>query len=658
MTLCNVLDALRARAAHEPDRPAFDFSSDGAVVDRLTYRELDVAARAAAMLLRSRCADGERVLLLHPPGLDFIVDFFACLYAGAVAVPTPAPASARDLRRFGAIARTAGARLALTSASGAAALARRFAERELDGVDVVVTGRGAAAAELEVATGPTSIAVLQFTSGSTSEPRGAVLTHANVGSNLAQIRDAFGLRSGESGEAVALWLPQFHDMGLFARLACVYAGCPGHLISPLDFARRPFRWLELVSSRRATVTGAPNFAFDLCVDRIPAAERAALDLSSLRIAFCGAEPVRPATLVRFAEAFAPSGFAANALLPCYGLAEATLLVAAAEPGAGPRVRTSPNVGRALVSCGAVHGAFEVAIVDPERRTRASDGATGEIWLRGPSVAREYFGDETATRETFGGRIAGEGGAPYLRTGDLGFVEDGELFVAGRRKAMIVVQGRNVFLQDVEHDASRAHPALTKAAAFAERDGDEALVVLCEVAREQRRNTAALDEALDLVHAAIVANHDCSPAEIVLVESGSITQTTSGKVVRGACREAWRAGSLRALARRRGAAAGADGGAMPSGALEEALAQIVREVTGLESVRRDQSLYALGCDSIAAARIVDRIEERFGLALDAERAYEEPTVAVLARLVDERLVQAVEAISDEEAAALLAGERGG
>jgi len=660
-----LVDLLLSRAQSVPESLAFDFASEGRTVDRLTYRELDSAARAVATTVRSRCRPGESVLLLHPPGLDFIVDFFGCLYAGAVVVPTPAPANARDLRRFRLIADTVGARLALTNAPGAAAIARRFdAERELGRVAVVVAERGRSA-EDPCACDADATAVLQFTSGSTSQPRGVVLSHANVMSNLAQIRDAFGLRSGESGEAVVLWLPQFHDMGLFARLSCLYAGCAGHLMSPFDFARRPFRWLELVSSRRATVTGGPNFAYDLCAERVSAADRASLEMSSLRVAFCGAEPVRKATLECFAESFAACGFEAGALLPCYGLAEATLLVSSRPRGGALRVvhadaaalaagsvRESGERRRSLVSCGRVCEGFELAVVDPEQRARLAPDRVGEIWLRGPSIARGYFGDAGATRETFEGRIRDEDGAePYLRTGDLGFVDRGELFVVGRRKAMVVVRGQNVFLQDVEHEAAGAHSSLRKAVAFAEGDDDESLVVVCEVARDHRNQTGAFDETMEAVRAVTLTSFDCEPAEIALVESGAIVETSSGKIARGMCQDAWRAGTLPVLARRRTVPRAAGGG-VPSGTVEDVLAAIVSELIGVGRVGRHDSLFSLGCDSLAAARILDRIEERFGVAIDAERAYEEPTLAALARLIDERLEQLVDEMPEEQAEALI------
>lgn len=664
---------LHERAELQPDQLAFDFSSAGHVTDRLTYGELDVAARAVGSFLRARRAPGEPVLLVHPPGLDFIVDFFGCMYAGVVAVPAPAPSNARDLRRFAAIIDKVGARLALTTAAGAASLDRRFTpERDFAGVSVVVVARSVSAEYPASVPGDDADAVLQFTSGSTSQPRGAILTHGNVIANLRQIRDAFDLRTGDCGEAIALWLPQFHDMGLFARLSSVYAGCPCHLIPPFDFARRPFRWLELVSARRATVTGGPNFAFDLCVDRISSEERESFDLSMLRVAFCGAEPVRARTLERFAEAFAPSGFRANALLPCYGLAEATLLVAGRDPGSGVRVLDGDpavagtacppsSVRSSLVSCGRVRDGFDLAIVDAASRARVPDGAAGEIWLRGSSVARGYFADAAATHETFAGHIAGDDGERrYLRTGDVGFVEGGELFVVGREKAMIVVRGRNVFLQDVEDDAVAVHPVLRKAVAFAEPELDGSVIVLCEIAREHARWAQAFGDVIDLVWTTVLANFGCSPSEIALVESGSIVETSSGKVSRDACRDAWQAGGMRVFAHRgAGPVESVPRADAPADELEANLARLVRDVTGIDSIGRNQSLYELGCDSIVVAQIVRRIEDRYRLALDTEPAYGEPTIALLARLVDEHLVRAVEAMTDEQAAVLLGGpERAG
>ncbi len=660
-----LVSLLCSRAAEDAEREAFTFSHGGAIAERLTYRELDARARQAAHAIRRRCAPGEPLLLMHPPGLDFVADFFGCAYAGAVAVPTPAPANPRELRRLRAIVASSRARLALTNDAGRAALLRRFdPATELDGVEVAVAG-GSDRCEAPAAARADDLAVLQFTSGSTSEPRGVMLTHANVMSNLAEIHAAFALRSGDEGEAIALWLPHFHDMGLFARLSAVYAGAPCHLMAPLDFARRPYRWLELIARCRATVSGGPNFAFDACAERVPDADRAALDLSSLRVLFCGAEPVRGATLERFADRFAACGFDRHALLPCYGLAEVTLLAAsrrrdrplrALDLDAEALARGEVRGGgvRRVVSCGPVCAGLDAAVVDPATCAELPPGRLGELWLRGASVAQGYFHEPAATAQTFRARLADRSASPaYLRTGDLAFVDGGELFVTGRRKAMIVVHGRNVFLQDLEYEAGRCHPALNgKAAAFTAGDRAEPLVLACEVARGRREQPQTLADALERVRATAAAELASDPAEIVLIAAGGIVETSSGKVVRSACRDAWRAGRFEVLARwtpsaRRDAD---DGGERAP--IEATLTAMACELLGVHSIGRDEWFFAAGGNSVAASRLLARIEEHYGIELEAERAYEDLTIASVARLVDERLVALVDAMSDDQAAALL------
>ncbi|HWN44200.1 MAG TPA: fatty acyl-AMP ligase, partial [Thermoanaerobaculia bacterium] len=426
------IDVVRERAGRLGERCAFTFLGDGDTpTERLTYAEVDRKARSIAADLQRRGAQGERVLLLFPPGLDFVTAFLGCLYAGAVAVPAYPPSPGRGTGRLRSLLEDAKPRLALTTPP----LLPRV-EREVEGA---VALEGLLPEDWRPpAVGPDSLAFLQYTSGSTSTPKGVRVTHGNLIANERAIQHAFG----QSEESVVVgWLPLYHDMGLIGNvLQPLWCGATCVLMSPLSFLQRPRRWLEAIGRFRGTTSGGPDFAYSLCVRKIPPAEREGLDLSSWRVAFNGAEPVRAATLDAFAEAFAPCGFHREAFYPCYGLAEATLFVSGGDPEVAPRV--SGN----LVSCGRAWPGERITVVDPETGRELPAGEEGEICVSGPSVADGYW-----EGESFGG---------FLRTGDLGRLdEDGELFVTGRLKDLIVVRGRNIYPHDVERTAEESHPAL-------------------------------------------------------------------------------------------------------------------------------------------------------------------------------------------------------
>jgi acyl-CoA synthetase (AMP-forming)/AMP-acid ligase II len=552
-----LVDLARFRARETPDLRLYTFLLDGEVDEaHLTAAELDRAACAIAARLTALGARGERALLLYAPGLEYIAAFFGCLYAGVTAVPAYPPDPFRldrTLPRLRAIAADARAKVALTTCS-IAALAGPLCDDapELASLQWVETDAvpAALAAEWEAPPlGPESLAFLQYTSGSTSAPRGVALMHANLRHNAALIE----ARLGYGLETKALfWLPPYHDMGLIGGiLQALHGGFPEVLMSPLAISRH-----------RATLSGGPNFAFDLCVRKTTPEQRAALDLRSWDIAFNGAEPIRAETLDRFADAFAVAGFRREALYPCYGLAEATLLVTGAEKDAPPVVRavdpvalesnhvapaTSPQSARMLVGCGRTGLGQSVRIVDPATHEPLGDDRVGEIWVSGASVARGYFGREEDTRRIFEARLStGEGS--FLRTGDLGFVSGGELFVTGRLKDLIIVDGRNHYPQDIELTVERCHPAVRPgcAAAFASDARDaERVVVVAEVHRgaPPRAGLADPGGVVEAIRAAVAKEHDLRVHAIVLLEAGTIPKTSSGKIQRHACKQGFLAGTL-------------------------------------------------------------------------------------------------------------------
>ncbi|HEV7787209.1 MAG TPA: fatty acyl-AMP ligase, partial [Thermoanaerobaculia bacterium] len=479
------VDVVRERAGRLGERLAFTFLADGEEpVEQLTYAGLDRRARSVGADLQRLGAAGERVLLLFPPGLDFIAAFLGCLYAGAVAVPAYPPSPGRGTGRLRSLLEDARPRLALTVSSMLDRVERELSEvaepPPVRAIDTLPPGPPGSAEDWRPpAVDPSTLAFLQYTSGSTSTPKGVRITHGNLLANERAIQRAFG----QSEESVVVgWLPLYHDMGLIGNvLQPIWCGGSCVLMSPLAFLQKPSRWLAAVSRFRATTSGGPDFAYALSVRKVPPAERAGLDLSSWRVAFNGAEPVRAATLDAFASVFEPCGFRRQAFYPCYGLAEATLFVSGGdpdiEPNIAPRVRVEE--GKPRVGCGRAWPGERLAIADPETGRRAPAGREGEIWVAGPSVADGYWNRPEETARTFGARLAETGEGPFLRTGDLGLLgSDGELFVTGRLKDLIVVRGRNLYPHDLERTAEESHPALRSggAAAFSvEADGEERLV---------------------------------------------------------------------------------------------------------------------------------------------------------------------------------------
>ena len=551
MAVTTLVDLLEDRAAAAPDATAYIFLEDGESDARsITRGALATRAHAIAALLAT--PPGERVLLVLPPGLDYIAAFFGCLYAGVIAVPAYPPDPrrlARTLPRLVAIARAADARTLVTTKAAASALA---AVPELAGIRcVAIDDATASAASARPRIERDAVAMLQFTSGSTSSPRGVVLAHANLLANLAAISDAFGLAGRPP--RIASWLPPYHDMGLIgAILSSLYAGGMTVAMSPLHFLQRPARWLRMIHTYRADISGGPNFAFDLCARKVDLASEA-LDLSCWEVAFDGAEVVRAATLDRFATMFAPAGFRRSALFPCYGLAETCLLVSGARRGEGPTVMhvdraaleqgevvqradaaapadSAPHV--AVVSSGRPPTRLEVVIVDPVSCVVLRDGRVGEIWVRGDSVGRGYWGREDDSARTFAAHTA-DGRGPYLRTGDLGFVVDGELVVSGRIKDVIVIYGRKLFPDDIERVIAGAHvcvrPGGVAAIAF-DADDREQLGVVVET-----EGSADAAEVRAAITRAVVESFDVAPAIVMLVGAGELPKTSSGKVQRHACR---------------------------------------------------------------------------------------------------------------------------
>ena len=555
-------DVLRARAADHPEGMAFRFLADGETEGpSVTFDELARQARGVATAIRQVAGPGERVLLVYPPGLEFIAGIFGCFEAGVIAVPTYPPRPERVLQGVQLIAgivRDCGPAAVLTGGAAAPLIQQVCGGiGELAGVPWINTDLvdATAAETCGPAVSAEDVALLQYTSGSTGAPKGVMVTHGNLLHNERMIQAAFCHSEYLEYGAGVCWLPPYHDMGLLGNiLHAVFIGAPSVLLSPLGMLQRSLRWLEAVSRYRASTSGGPNFAYDLCAARATPEQLRQLDLNNWSIAAIGAEPIRPETLDRFTEAFEPCGFHRESFYPCYGLAEGTLFVSGGAKAAAPVVKEFPlNLSgegkgggetQRLVGCGHAWLDQRIEIVDPQTLRRCAPGDVGEIWVAGPSVAAGYWEHPEETRRTFGAAISGGDTTPFLRTGDLGFFDDEELFVAGRLKDVIIIRGRNYHPHDIEATVQSVHPALRAdcGAAFGvEVRGEERLVVVQEIDRQTR--TLDLQELRWEIRRAISRRFELQLHDIVFLRNGTLPKTTSGKVQRHACKAGYIAGTL-------------------------------------------------------------------------------------------------------------------
>lgn len=563
----SLVELLQQRAAESASGCEYGYLTEDGALTKWTIADVERRTLAIAATLQNVCRPGDRVLLVYPPGIEFVPAFLGCMYAGVLPVPATYPKPRRPMPRLTSIVQDSGATVVLTTAATLDTLELSRTSPELQALNWLATDTIAdeqASRWSPFRPEPSDLAFLQYTSGSTSEPKGVMVTHANLMHNLAVIKRGFDLdRLHEDGaeRTSVWWLPAYHDMGLIGGiLGALYAGGRLVMMSPATFLKRPILWLKAMSDFKATVSGAPNFAYDMCVAKTTPEDRKELDLSQWRLAFCGAEPVRAETLLRFAEAFAPCGFRETSFYPCYGLAEATLLATGGDGPAAPMVRSvcADSLGchqiqevsgrqdastRDFVSCGRPWLGQEVLIVDSDSRLPVPEDRVGEIWLRGPSTARGYWNRREETAADFGATRSDDPTRHYLRTGDLGFLHGGQLFVTGRVKEVIIVRGRNLYPQDIEMTVGRCHASLDGGAGAAfsiEEDGKEQLVVVHEIDRQCRDG---FDEIIRSVRRAVVHEHELDPHAVVLIRQVSLPRTTSGKIQRNLCRRQFLAKEL-------------------------------------------------------------------------------------------------------------------
>ncbi|HAX85447.1 MAG TPA: AMP-dependent synthetase [Cyanobacteria bacterium UBA11370] len=565
-----LIELLRWRALQHPENLAYKFLVDGKPEGpSLTYAELDGQARAIGAWLQQHTTKGERALLLYPQGLEVIAAFCGCLYSGAIAIPVPPPDGGRmkrTLPRLRSIVQDAQASVVLTTGRILSLLEEvreDFPEfEEMKWLDTEHIDLQLADQWQDPEVNSDNLAYLQYTSGSTSTPKGVMLSYKNLMFHSAYLNKACGY---EPDSATVTWMPYFHDYGLVEGLMQpLYNGTPCYVMSPFAFIKQPLRWLEAISHYKATHSQAPNFAYDLCVRRAKPKQLQTLDLSSWRAAGNAAEPINPKVMERFFETFEPCGFRWNTFAPAYGLAEDTLLVsttpieeppvlcvldaAALEKNRVVPVTKPQEEGvRTLPGCGRLVCDTQVVIADPEKLTKCAPDEVGEIWVKDPSVAQGYWQRPEETKETFQAYLTtGEG--PFLRTGDLGFLKDGELFITGRIKDLIIIRGTNHYPQDIEWTVQQVHSALRPdyGAAFSiEAGGEERLVILQEV--ERRTQDLDYEQALADIRQAVAEEHELHAYAVALVKPGNILKTSSGKIQRRAGKASFLAGELEVIA---------------------------------------------------------------------------------------------------------------
>lgn len=565
-----LVELLRGRALHQGDRHAYTFLIDGKQESPpLTYAELDRQARAIAALLQQHQAKGERALLLYPQGLEVIAAFCGCLYAGVIAIPVPPPESGRlkrTLPRLRAIVKDAQATFALTTERILALVETvrdEFPEFEqMRWFDTGKVDLGLAENWQDPQVDKDVLAYLQYTSGSTSIPKGVMLSHFNLMHHAGYLQKACGY---ESDSVTTTWMPYFHDYGLVeGMMVPLYNGTPCYIMSPFAFIKRPVQWLRNITRFRVTHSQAPNFAYEQCVRRVKPKQIAELDLSGWQAAGNAAEPINPRVVERFVETFAPCGFSWRSLAPAYGLAEYTLLVSSKPKGEMPLllnldaaalerdkiVLAKPDRTegvRAIAGCGKLICDTKVAIVQPDSHTQCAEDEVGEIWVSDPSVAQGYWQRSEETERTFRATIKDTGEGPFLRTGDLGFLKDGELFITGRIKDLIIIRGTNHYPQDIEWSVQSLHPSLRPdfGAAFSiEDNGEERLVVVQEV---ERRTEIDTEKLIADIRQEIAEQHELQVYAVVLAKSGNVLKTASGKIQRRACRYKFLNGQLGVVA---------------------------------------------------------------------------------------------------------------
>ncbi|OQW32699.1 MAG: hypothetical protein A4E19_04880 [Nitrospira sp. SG-bin1] len=656
----NLSDLFEFRCRQQPNALAYALIRDNLDLEsQLTYAQLERTVLSLAGRLASEVSSGTKALLLYPQGLDMVCAFWACVCAGLVPVPAPAPDLVRQkhsLPRLRSIIDDAQASRVLTTSSIEAQARELSIAKEIGQIKWMATDQHYKQTDMDELprSTNTALAYLQYTSGSTAIPRGVMISHGNV---LAHCR-AMSQAGGVSNETRSLcWLPYFHDYGLLhGILAPFYVGAPAYLMSPVTFLRRPLRWLEAISKFAVTHSGGPNFSYEACLRAVRQQKEWQGDLSNWTVASCGAEPIHAETVEQFIATFGPRGFRRTSFAPAYGLAEATLVVTMKQAGMEPTflkpatdalarsiVKESSSADgktRTLVGCGTPLEQTTVKIVNPTTHTECPPDTVGEVWLAGAGVAAGYWGKPELNRVTFGATLADSDEGPYLRTGDLGFLHGGELFLTGRLKDLIIVRGRNYYPHDLEWTAEQVHAGLRRGggAAFSIEGKTGELVVLVNEIEPQLRESD-MPDVMSSIRRALADEHELEVHSVVLLRPGTIPRTSSGKIQRHACKTAFESGELAVITSSTldlsiGDDLGDASTEMPETPAEKSLAGIWQEVLGCPPPHRHENFFALGGNSLLASQVVARILDVFSVELPLGVLFESPTLSALAVRIGE------------------------
>jgi acyl-CoA synthetase (AMP-forming)/AMP-acid ligase II/acyl carrier protein len=657
--VCNfstIVELLRYRSVEQANTAAFTFLHDGEAQEvTLTYQELDHHSRAIASELQILGLSGERALLLYPPGIDYLPAFFGCLYAGVVAVPAYPPRNGRNTPRILAILQDAQTKVILTTTAILAQLKSLLADKfDIDNILWLTTDNltpGIEEAWQEPFINIDTLAFLQYTSGSTGTPKGVMLSHGNLLHNAEVTRQYM---EHSSSSKFITWLPVYHDMGLIGGiLQPLYSAFPCIMMPPAAFLQRPYRWLQAISRYRGTTSGAPNFAYELCIEKITPEQRATLDLSSWSVAFNGAEPIRHETLERFAATFAECGFRPEAFYPCYGMAEATLMVSGSVKSA---LVTTKKIQKnalecnhiidaavneddliTLVGCGRVVLQQQIVIANPETLTRCHPDEVGEIWVSGSSIGHGYWNRPEETAQTFHAYLQDTKEGPFLRTGDLGFLHNGELFITGRAKDLIIIRGRNLYPQDIELTTERSHTSLRigSSAAFAvEVDNEERLIVVQELEFRAKPN---LEEVTRAIRQAVAQEHEIQIYAVILIKAGTILKTSSGKIQRRACKAEFLADNLQVVNQSildSGEDLDTTSLAPNKSSLTSYLQELIAKALKIpvQKLPPQQPLTTLGIDSLIAFDLKNQIEVDFGVSVSVNDLLQDASIDFLAQQI--------------------------
>lgn len=640
-----IAEILQHRAKFEPNQVAYTFLVDG--VDNkldITYSELDAEARKITGYLQSHCKKGDRAVLFYPPGLDFIKAFFGCMYSGIIAVPSYPPKMNRSAERMSAILSDAAPSILLTTSdTGYEKTIKKYLS-----IDVPIVNTDEIKFEYSKRIKDASIvrddlAFLQYTSGSTGSPKGVMISHKNLLHNEHLMQQSFNI---SKQSVVVGWLPFYHDMGLIGNiLQPFYSGCPCILMSPVHFLQKPLRWLQAISKYKGTVSGGPNFAYDLCCEKISKEDIKRINLDTWKVAFNGAEPVREGTLKKFYEKFRKVGFAAKSFLPCYGMAETTLLVSGISVDKKPvthkfhlkemQYQQNEFTDRLngdkikLVSCGSCNG-FTLALVD-ENGCEVADGIVGEIWLKGESVAEGYWNNNEETNYTFKAQMNGTT-ETYLRTGDLGIKKDGELYIAGRIKDLIILNGRNYYPQDIEFAVGQSNNLVVKEsiAAFSiDTQTEEQLIVAAEIEYQTNTKTKPI---LQDIKRKIIDEFEIAASNIVLVRKGTLLKTTSGKIQRKACKKAYLSNSLHTVVALLSEVNFEKADLASFNQKELEIFNIIKDELNNQVIGKDTDLFNIGLDSIRLTRIAYRLGEHYDKDVPADFVIENSTISKIAKKI--------------------------